>query len=335
MRADRLLSMLMLLQSRGRMTARELASELEVSERTIYRDIQALSVAGVPVYAERGPGGGVLLVERYRSDLTGLTQDEIKALFMLGLPPALAELGLDQDLKAAFFKLAASLPQTLQYDDQQVRKRFHIDFSPWHAPAPHTTPATLQVLQQAIWESLELEVSHHTFIPVRYATVRSVLWPYGLVAKADQWYLIARRTDHLVVIRVDRIQKAVPTKRHFHRPSDFNLIQYWETWCQKNQIKAEYRVVLKVSPEILANLGFYFADEIWHLGEKDSKGWTTIEIAFEYHEQARSKLLGLGGAVEILEPVALCFSVRDFAYQILRRYGDTLFSPEGSCQEPI
>lgn len=322
MRADRLLSILMLLQSRGRMTARELASDLEVSERTIYRDIQALSIAGVPVYAERGPGGGVLLVDRYRSDLTGLTQDEIKALFILGLPPALAELGLDQDLKAAFLKLSASLPKTLQGDNQQVQQRIHIDLSSWHPTIKHTPPATLQVLQEAIWESLELEVSHLTLMPLRPNAVRSVLWPLGMVAKAEQWYLVAWRNDHLVVIRVDRIQKAVLTDQHFERPKDFDLVRYWKMWCQKNREQADFNVVLKVSPDILANLSFFFTGNVRQVGETDSRGWTIVEVAYEYHEQARSRLLGLGGAIEVLEPVALRYSIQDYAGQIVQRYSD-------------
>ena len=121
MRADRLLAMLMILQTRGKATAQELAAELEVSVRTIHRDVIALSMAGVPVYSLRGPGGGIALVEKYRSDLTGLTKDEVRALFMMSAPPALAELGLDQELRAAFLKLAAGLPSTLRDDEQGVR----------------------------------------------------------------------------------------------------------------------------------------------------------------------------------------------------------------------
>ena len=147
MRADRLLSMLMLLQTRGRMTARDLAEELEVTQRTIYRDLNALSAAGVPIFAERGPGGGISLIERYRSDLTGLNQDEIRALFMLGMPPALAELGLDQDLKAALLKLAASLPADSLGDEQRVRQRIHIDLFPWQSQSVNAPPTSLQTLQ--------------------------------------------------------------------------------------------------------------------------------------------------------------------------------------------
>lgn len=131
MRADRLLSILMLLQSRGKITAPELARELEVSVRTIYRDIEALSTAGVPVYAERGPGGGCVLVDGYRTSLTGLTRDEVKALFMLSVPASLDELGVSQELRAALRKLAASLPTAQRQDEEIVRQRIYLDWTDW------------------------------------------------------------------------------------------------------------------------------------------------------------------------------------------------------------
>ena len=131
MRADRLLSILLLLQARGRMTAQELADEVEVSQRTIYRDVEALSMAGVPVYADRGPGGGFALLDRYRTTLTGLNRDEVRALFMLSIPEPLAQLGLDGELKAALLKLSAALPEARRPDEALVRQRFHLDSAWW------------------------------------------------------------------------------------------------------------------------------------------------------------------------------------------------------------
>ncbi len=321
MRADRLLSMLMLLQSRGSMTARELAGELEVSERTVYRDLNALSIAGVPVYAERGPGGGITLVEKYRTDLTGLTQDEIRALFMLGMPPALVELGLEQDLRAALLKLSASLPSISQRDEQRVRQRLHIDLYPWESPPAATPRANLHVLQKAVWESLELEISYLTFIAIGQEAIHSVVYPYGLVAKTEHWYLVALRDDHVVVVRADRIQHAVLTGRSFERPHDFDLIAYWQDWCQRNQENRDsFLVHLRVSPEIAANLGFFFGSVVRQVYPMESDGWTPVEVAYEYHEQARSRLLAFGGAIEIVEPLALRYSVQDYAEQVLRRY---------------
>jgi predicted DNA-binding transcriptional regulator YafY len=321
MRADRLLSILMLLQSQGRMTARELAEELEVSERTIYRDVDALGMAGVPVYTEKGPGGGITLVERYRSDLTGLTQHEIRALFMLGMPPALAELGLDRDLRAALLKLAASLPTASQENELDVRQRLYIDLYPWEPQLASNRPTSLQVLQQGVWESLELEIYHLTFIPMGEEAVRSVVYPYGLVAKAEYWYLVAWRDDHLMVVRADRIQHARPTGRTFQRPVDFDLIAFWRTWCLQNQEnRSSFLVHLRVSPQIAASLEYFFGGEIRRVYPSEADGWTPIEVVYDYHEQARGKLLAFGGAVEIVDPPALRYSVQDYATQILRRY---------------
>jgi predicted DNA-binding transcriptional regulator YafY len=140
MRADRLISLLMFLQTRGRMTAQELAKELEVSERTVYRDIKALSTAGVPIYTMRGPGGGCALLDSYRTDLTGLTDDEVRALFMLSIPAPLAELGVSQELEAALLKLSAALPAARRYEENRVRQRILLDSIPWfhpHEPVPH------------------------------------------------------------------------------------------------------------------------------------------------------------------------------------------------------
>src|SRR5512147_2861952 len=150
MRADRLLSLLMLLQARGRMTAQELARELEVSERTIYRDINALSASGVPVYAESGPGGGCALLDSYRTNLTGLTADEARALFMLSIPAPLDQLGVGQELRAALLKLSAALPSSRRPDEERARQRIHIDSLAWFQgedPVPH-----LHTLQQAVWQ---------------------------------------------------------------------------------------------------------------------------------------------------------------------------------------
>ena len=141
MRADRLLSLLMLLQTRGRMTAQALADELEVSVRTVYRDIEALSSAGVPVYADRGPGGGCALVDNYRTHLTGLHEGEVRALFMASMPSALADLGLGADLKAALLKLLAALPAERRHDDQWVRQRIFLDWESWQKAT--ASPATM------------------------------------------------------------------------------------------------------------------------------------------------------------------------------------------------
>ena len=163
MRADRLLSLLMLLQARGRMTAQELAQELEVSERTIYRDINALSASGVPVYAESGPGGGCALLDSYRTNLTGLTADEARALFMLSIPAPLDQLGVTQELKAALLKLSAALPEARRSDEERIRQRVYLDSLNWFQDAdavPH-----LPAIYRAVWDDRKLAIT----LRVRFA----------------------------------------------------------------------------------------------------------------------------------------------------------------------
>jgi predicted DNA-binding transcriptional regulator YafY len=321
MRADRLIAMLMLLQSRGQMTACELAIELEVSERTIYRDVNALCYSGVPVYTERGPGGGISLIERYRSDLTGLTKDEVRALFVLSIPPAITDLGLGQDLRAAMLKLSASLPATLRGDEQRMRQRIHIDPIPWQQESGTQPKVQLQIIQKAVWDSLKVDIRYQTFITQGLEPIRSIVCPYGLIAKATHWYMVGKRDDHLLVLRVDRIQEIHITGESFDRPMEFNLLAFWERWCQDNDANRPfYPVLVRVSPAIFKGSAHFLGERIQNAGEPDETGWVTLELGFEYHDQARSELLHFGGAIEVLTPVALRYSMKDYAEQILMVY---------------
>jgi predicted DNA-binding transcriptional regulator YafY len=173
----------MLLQTRGRMTARDLATELEVTERTIYRDLTALSAAGVPVYAERGPGGGVALVEEYRTTLTGLTPDEARALFMMSVPAPLTQLGVGQEFKAALLKLSASLPDSRRAEQGRARQRILLD-SAWWFQSGEDVPC-LQTVQQALWADRPLRLQvRWDFFDTQFEQEAE---PYGLVAKASVW----------------------------------------------------------------------------------------------------------------------------------------------------
>jgi len=321
MRADRLIAILMLLQSRGRMTARELANELEVTERTIYRDINALCYSGVPVYTERGPGGGISLIERYRSDLTGLNRDEVQALFMLSIPPALSDLGLDQKLKAAMQKLSAALPAALRGDEQRVRQIIHIDPIPWEPKENSPSRIQLQTIHQAVWDSLEIDIHYHTFITHGYQPIQSILYPYGLVAKSTDWYMVGKRRNHMLVLRVDRIQNVQFTGSQFKRPDNFDLDVFWEQWCRENELnRPSYPVVVRILPGLAKDIDHFLGKRLQYIGEPDQSGRVMLELNFEYHEQARNELLHFGGAIEVLSPTALRFSVKDFAKQILNVY---------------
>ena len=325
MRADRLLSLLMLLQARGRMTAQKLAEELEVSERTIYRDIDALSTAGVPVYAERGPGGGCALLDSYRTNLTGLTQDEVRALFMLSIPAPLIDLGVSQELKTALLKLSAALPASRRYDEERVRQRVHLDSVGWfqpREPVPH-----LQTIQQAIWQDRRLDLTY-TYPFGFGAEVERLVDPYGLVAKTSIWYLVCARDGRMRVYRVSRVSDARISDESFERPADFDLTAFWQAWCAEvEENRPRYPVTLRVAPELIPLLPRYFNGQIHAPVEQaeppDAEGWITLALFFETLEDARERILGLGRAVKVLEPEALRKSVLDFATQIVALYAAT------------
>ncbi|MCL7451946.1 MAG: YafY family transcriptional regulator [Anaerolineae bacterium] len=321
MRADRLLSMLMLLQSRGQMTAHDLADELEVSVRTIYRDLDALSAAGVPVYAERGPGGGCALLDSYRTTLTGLTQDEVRALFMLSIPAPLAELGMDGELRAALFKLAASLPTSRRPDEARARQRIHLDSAGWfesREPVP-----LLQTLHRALWQERRVHMRYQLPFETQACWV---VEPYGLVAKASTWYLVCARRGHIHAYRVSQVLAADILEEPFEYPAGFDLAAFWRTWCLEVEgDRPRYPVTLRVNPDLIPWLRHLFGEEITYqaagTSQADGEGWMEISLVFESLEEARRRILGFGGAVEVLAPRPLRESVRDHAQQILGVYG--------------
>jgi predicted DNA-binding transcriptional regulator YafY len=256
MRADRLLSLLMLLQTRGQMSAQELAQELEVSERTIYRDIVALSAAGVPVYASRGPGGGVRLVEEYRTTLTGLTPDETRALFMMSIPAPLAQLGMDDPFRAALLKLSASLPDSRRADEARTRQRIHLDSSWWFQSAQETP--CLQTIQQALWQDRRLRIQvRWEFFNTEFEQDAE---PYGLVAKANVWFLVYGRSGALHVRRVSQIVKAEILSEAFTRPPAFDLEAFWDGWCREYESQPSFCAKVRVTPQALPMLAEYVGE---------------------------------------------------------------------------
>lgn len=319
MRADRLLSLLMLLQTRGRQTARWLAEALEVSERTIYRDVEALSVAGVPVYTERGPGGGVALLESYRTTLTGLNEGEVQALFMLTIPNALTDLGVSGELKAALLKLSAALPATWREDEQRVRQRIYLDATPWShtgSSQPH-----LQAIYRAVWEDRRLAL---TFQPRFGTSFTRTVDAYALVAKGDVWYLVALQAGRPRVFPLAGILAAGVCEDRFERRPDFDLIAFWDAWCAAASERPAYPVTVRAAPELLPSLPLFFGEQIRQqveqAGPPDSEGWIKLDLAFDSLHAARSSLLGFGRAVEVLAPEPLRLSLADYARQIAALY---------------
>ena len=324
MRADRLISMLMILQTRSKVTARELAAELEVSERTVYRDVTALSISGVPVYAERGPGGGIRLVETYRSNLTGLTREEVRALYMIGIPQPLAQLGFGSELRGAMLKLAASLPSSLKSDEALARQRIYLDPEPWGRDRKPVLMPYLQTIQQAVWQGRILHVRYELFAGPQIDSLDVVLYPYGLVAKGGEWYLVARQQDHIAVLPVDRVIAAQIQGESFSTPSDFNLESFWKQWCRgQSGYQHAFVVRMRIHPELTTNLPTQIRQAMRAMdAENDEQGRVTYEIRFGSLEEARARLLRLGGAVEVVEPIALRYSLKDYAEQIIAVYSD-------------
>ena len=331
MRADRLLSILMILQARRKVTAGELARELEVSERTIYRDITALNMAGIPVYSLTGPEGGYALVETYQTTLTGLTERETGALFMLitqgQIPAPLAELGVSQELKAALLKLTAALPRSRRKQEQHARQRIHLDAAWWDQgsePTPH-----IQTIYQAVWEDLPLEIAYE---PIPNLEIRQIVMPYGLVAKAGAWYLVCGRAGDSPGLHVHRVAHLLDaailpqepgSTPAFEHPQDFDLPAFWERWCAEQTGRTmHYPVQVRLSPALLPHLPRYFGRTGRELQRQtpDPDGWITATLSFESLEAARARLLSLGAAVEVLAPYPLRRSIQDIAGQTARLY---------------
>ena len=222
LRADRLLSILLLLQARGRMTARELAERLEVSERTIYRDLDALSAAGVPIYTERGPGGGCELLDGYQTRLNGLTEMEVRALFLLSVSAPLVDLGLGQALEDAMLKLTTALPAPYRSSVELVRQRIHLDTAPSHGSGMKVP--YLHIIQDALWQDCKL---HLTYSLGNSHAIEQLVDPYGLVARAHTWYLVGATAGRVRVFRVSQLQAIEMTQERFERPGAFDLAAYW------------------------------------------------------------------------------------------------------------
>ncbi|MEN6410491.1 MAG: WYL domain-containing protein [Anaerolineaceae bacterium] len=319
MRADRLISLLILLQTRGKMPAAKLAKELGVSVRTIHRDVQALSMGGVPVYTEHGPDGGIALLENYRTNLTGLNQDEIRALFLLGIPQPLEQLGWSEELKTALLKLTAALPAARSMDETQTRQRLLLDTSGWTAaggPIPLLRP-----VQQALWENRRLWLVYSGQFGTQLTFTVN---PLGLVNKEGEWWLVCQMGDHLRVLEVRKIQEVKILDEVFVRPSEFDLNTFWQGWCAKiNQMRPVFTVQVRVSPAMAAGLHHFHGinpRQSVDQAARDAENWLLLTLDFETLDDARNHLLPLGCAVEVLSPQTLCLSMEDYARQILQRY---------------
>lgn len=230
MRADRLLSLMMLLQSKGLMTAADLAEELEVSERTIYRDVVALSTDGISVYTTKGPGGGIGLVEEYRNSLTALKPEEVRALFLLEYPPVLEQLGVGETVRKALWKLSSTLPVKPAGEKKEQPVKIMLEPFDWHQ-SEELLP-WLKSCQDALNQNRMLELVYRSDFN---ATLEMQVAPLGLVAKSQRWYLVVLRGDHYRTLHVSKIHSAKISNKGFEAPPDFDLAAYWKEWCQEQE----------------------------------------------------------------------------------------------------
>jgi predicted DNA-binding transcriptional regulator YafY len=345
MRADRLLAIVMLLQRRGKMTARAIAAELEVSRRTVLRDIEALSVAGVPIYAEGGHGGGIALDENYRVSLTGLKEAEVRALFiasstrLLYIPcstakPVLAQIGtfppikvydsitgcvkdigLQDAAESSVPKLFAALPVLHQEAVEHLRQRLYIDPVWWwhdNQPLPFWPE-----LQRAVDEDYCIQVTYEQYDGV---VVERVLEPYSLVAKASLWYLVARRDGEFRTYRISRFHAVVVLDSAFHRQPDFDVSAYWQAHAQEFVAAlSNYTFTLRIDSR-LPEARWNAPGRCQIVSAPGNDGWLTACFSVESLDLARMFILGLGKQAIIVEPSEWREAVLDAARAVLDLY---------------
>lgn len=296
MRADRLLLILLLLQNHQKMTTRELARKLEVSERTVIRDMEALSAAGIPVYAERGATGGWALTEGYRTSLTGMKREEIVSLLLVKPTDTLRDLGLTNNFEAAYQKLLAASPSALRQDAELVRRRIHVDGAGWHKSNesfPH-----LSVVQEAVWEGRKLCITYQR----GDEQVERIIHPLGLVAKRSTWYVVAETEGELRTYRISRIVEAHILDEGFEPPIGFDLAAYWEESTQ--QFKANlprYPARVNIKDMIIERISSERFVKVLQM-ERMENGWIHAELEFNTLESACQIILGFGSHIEVLEP---------------------------------
>lgn len=310
MRADRLLAILMLLQGHGKMTTRILARELEVSQRTILRDVDALSTAGIPIQAEGGHGGGIYLAESYQLALSGLKGTEVSPLFVAGHSSLLDQLGMEHNAQSSLLKLFAALPSLHQRTVEQLRQRLYIDPVGWwqeFQPRPFWPE-----LQKAIYEDWSIQVFYERGDG---EVVERILEPYSLVAKAGLWYMVGRREGQFRTYRVSRLQQLSLLPTHFQRLNDFDLVAYWHGHLEEASSSfGKFKFTLRVPESSLPTLRRYFIELPILTAEE---GWITAELRVETLETARTVVFGLGKGVTVLEPLELQEAVVKLARQVL------------------
>jgi predicted DNA-binding transcriptional regulator YafY len=322
MRSSRLLSILLLLQTRRQLTARELATELEVSLRTIYRDVEALAAAGVPVYADQGRAGGYRLVDGYRTKLTGLTEGEAAALFMVGMPGPAAALGLTEQTSAAELKLLAALGPDQRDRAGRLKNRFHLDMPAWYREAedsPH-----LAAIAEAVLHDRRIKVLYRRWEAPR--EVERTLEPYGLVLKNGSWYVVAATPGGVRTYRVSNILELTPTDEEFTRPAEFDLGRHWQDHLdQFEQRRFTSEAVVRISAPLVARLSDLSATLLLKAiadtgAEPDEDGSITVAVPIESIGNAATQFVRYGDRLEVLDPPELRAELSQLARSLVSLY---------------
>ncbi len=323
MRSDRLLSTLLMLQARGRVTATELAGELEVSVRTVYRDVEALSAAGVPVWTEQGRGGGIVLMPGYRTDMTGLTAEEARALVALTGQAVPYDLGLGSALATAVHKLVAAVPAAHREAAQEARQKVLVDHTGWYRD--EQSAPCLPTVQEAVWADhrLQMRYRHSDDYEADY-----LVDPIGLVVKAGVWYLLAGLGGHPRLWRVDRVLEATELDEVVARTGEVSLAELWKRMrAEVERPRASVRVTLRVHDDLVPMLLRVTASQR-NSGDRptpsepDSEGWVVLELSFRAAKAAAASLLGFGGRVEVLSPPDVRRELILTAREALERYAE-------------
>ncbi|AYG78829.1 hypothetical protein DWB77_00938 [Streptomyces hundungensis] len=308
MRASRLVTLLLLLQNRGRMTAKELATELEVSVRTVYRDVEALGAAGIPLYGDSGHAGGYRLLDGYRTRLTGLTAQEAQAAFLAALPATAAELGLGEALANAQLKLRAALPAELREHAGRVQARFLLDAPGWYGDADDTP--YLAGVAAAVWERRAVVLRYRRWRAPQEIERR--VEPYGLVLKAGRWYLVAAGASGTRTYRVDQIDQLRPLDEEFTPPDGFDLRRYWDDYLADFRARLHTgEAVVRLTPEGARRLGVTppLAGE-----------WAEVRVPIESIAHAHGEFLRLGADIEVLAPPELRDRIAETVRTLAIRY---------------
>jgi len=330
MRASRLLFILTTLQARGRASARALADEYGVSLRTIYRDVDALSAAGIPIYSERGNQGGYRLLDGYRTRLNGMSALEAEVLFLSGLSGQAAELGLDAACASARDKLLAALPADVREGAARMLLRFHLDVPGWFEASER--PACLPQLAQAVWGEQPIRIRYRSW----KGENERELDPLGIVLKGGAWYLVARCGADVRTYRVSRILALQLLDGHIDGAREFDLPTYWAENARRfEQEQHPELATLRLSP-----WGFKMMDaflppySITHatVGEASADGWRTVTLPVGPVRHAAYELLRFGAEAEVLAPASLREHVGQIAASLALRYGATQDVPAGEGQ---